>query len=69
MASKMCNMREVYEMEIKPCPFCGGEASLITGPKGKYYIVFCIMANCPVEPCTAKYPTPEEAIQAWNQRV
>ena len=57
------------ENEIKNCKVCGGEASLITGPKGKYYAVMCIMVDCPVSPCTIKYPTPEESIQAWNQEA
>lgn len=55
-------------MEIKNCPFCGGEASLINEPNGSF-VIFCIMAHCPVEPCTPEYVTPEAAIQAWNQRV
>ena len=50
-------------MEIKKCPFCGGEAEI------KYlcfrpYIICC---KCHAQiPCYNNYKT---AIEAWNRRV
>ena len=51
--------------ELKPCPFCGGEASMIKVDyvRGNTY--------CYCTECKAKSPyclTREEAINAWNRR-
>jgi Lar family restriction alleviation protein len=58
------DLSEVRMEEIKPCPFCGGEAWVCrTG------ILFYI--SCKNYECGANYhtkPTRKEAIQAWNQR-
>lgn len=53
--------------ELKPCPFCGGEAVLdrlipITRPL--QYFVYC--KSCAVE--SAGYPNRQLAIKAWNTR-
>jgi hypothetical protein len=52
--------------EIKPCPFCGGEAKLIGEPK-------CYWINCQNSDCLTSsginQKTEEEAIQYWNRRV
>lgn len=48
--------------ELKPCPFCGGEARLI----GHYpYSITC--CNC--RATTVICNTPDDAIDAWNGRV
>ena len=56
--------------KLKPCPFCGGEASIdwgyhLYGPPVTY--------NVECRRCTAKieypYDSEEEAIKAWNRRV
>ena len=50
--------------ELKPCPFCGGEAEFNKWPhKNPYYYIKC-KNNCHEN----AYPTKEEAIQAWNTR-
>lgn len=46
--------------ELKPCPFCGGEAEL-DEYCGKY-VVFCKNASC------SWRKTKAEAIEAWNTR-
>ena len=60
-------------MELKPCPFCGGEAKVC----GFHYSLhgmgdpqdFCVVCNS----CSASsyhYANkPEKAIAAWNRRV
>ena len=49
--------------ELKPCPFCGGEAVVHT--LGTGYIVECL--ECAVS--TACENTKAEAVAAWNRRV
>lgn len=53
--------------ELKPCPFCGSEAKLIS--RGRCNYVTCSNEDecwcgmtCPVD-------TPEEAVQIWNRRT
>ena len=51
-------------MELKPCPFCGGEQ--ITVKKGKY------MWWCKCEKCNAESGVRSkkaDAITVWNRRV
>lgn len=57
--------------ELKPCPFCGGEAKIHTSEefflidKKKFSSVFC--KNCQA---TSRYfNTSKEAIEAWNRRA
>ena len=47
--------------ELKPCPFCGDDANIVTGNTW----VHCM--GCGAE--TDYYDTVEEAIEAWNRRV
>ena len=59
--------------ELKPCPFCGGEAEVFDlqhENAGTYWIVCCkgSSTNCAYEGHFDK-PTREEAISAWNRRV
>lgn len=50
--------------ELKPCPFCGGEAELIDKYEGVFWI---ICKGCLCESGFVK--TKEEAINAWNRRA
>ena len=49
--------------ELKPCPFCGGEAKV--NEFNDVFFVACVV--CQSE--TIWFETPEEAIEAWNRRV
>ena len=56
--------------ELKPCPFCGGDArynriTYHTVIANESHIVFC--AKCGAS--TQKYKTKQEAIAAWNKRA
>lgn len=53
--------------ELKPCPFCGGEAEMLTAESMNGGYLFGIMCN----DCRSRgdvYDTEAEAIEAWNTR-
>ena len=52
--------------ELKPCPFCGGEAK--HRATDGYHYVICSNGDCKVMPATARYDSAEEADFAWNER-
>lgn len=61
------------EIKLKPCPFCGGEAILLTC--SRLYIleqnkgrraVFCVNDDCGA---VMYGSTQREAIDAWNRRT
>jgi Lar family restriction alleviation protein len=57
--------------DLKPCPFCGGKASLFRfkQPDGSItYEVDCENDGCECSACTAMHDTPEEAAAVWNKR-
>ena len=56
--------------ELKPCPFCGGPASVIEiedpDVAGEMlYTVWCEECGCG----TAPADTPDEVIRLWNRRA
>ncbi len=51
--------------KLKPCPFCGGEVSIVESMhKGRYVV------RCPNWKCNATYEPDSlsAAIKAWNRR-
>ena len=56
--------------QLKPCPFCGGEANIqdcgITCPRIR---INCINNGCRVIVCTRNYAMKRTAIKAWNNRI
>ena len=61
--------------ELKPCPFCGGEAKVEKEPFATWDE---FIAHCNNPKCIAfylgyydegLYKTEEQAIEAWNRRV
>jgi Lar family restriction alleviation protein len=55
--------------ELKPCPFCGGEATLwkIRETDGPYYRPYHILCGCGGR--VGWFEEKKEAIDAWNRRV
>ena len=51
-------------MELKPCPFCGGEARLYQSYDG-FWVVQCIGCACG----TLFFKDKEFAIERWNRRT
>lgn len=58
--------------ELKPCPFCGGEAYICKENIPYHptsYAVDCGNDRCDVDPSTDFFEDKEKAIEAWNRRV
>ena len=53
--------------ELKPCPFCGGEAVML-GTEQRWFNPACSNPDCGCE-WTDSYATEAEAIEAWNNRA
>ena len=53
------------QAELKPCPFCGGDACL-SAEKG-LWLVFCLSSKHEVS--TGFFETQAEAVNAWNTRT
>ena len=61
--------------ELKPCPFCGGEARLYPSEAG--FFVGCFNDGCVVNPCSGEFvydgvwdeEQKEAAIKEWNTRA
>lgn len=57
--------------DLKPCPFCGGEAQTTLrniGDSGEdFWSVECFNTECGCDFCL--YHTEAEAIEAWNTRA
>lgn len=49
--------------DLKPCPFCGGEARLVSGPPGCHYVM------CEECYATSDDRGAERSIAAWNRRT
>ncbi|MBR2208098.1 MAG: Lar family restriction alleviation protein [Synergistaceae bacterium] len=57
--------------ELKPCPFCGGEAE-VCADENEEYFVSCTKCTALFGYCTdtwGEYETEAAAIEAWNRRV
>ncbi len=57
--------------ELKPCPFCGGEAHMAeVNVNGRMqYWIECMMVNCKAHPELDQNESPQAAIDAWNNRT
>ncbi len=60
----------IGEIELKPCPFCGGKAVLRTWiysfRGGTNYVVQCNDCNATVP---IWFETAEESVRQWNRRA
>lgn len=64
--------------DMLPCPWCGMRPSLRLSPAGPGWMVNCetdtadddpsVTCVCPMFISTILFPTPEEAVRAWNDR-
>ena len=52
--------------ELKPCPFCGGEAKIAETEIGGFELR---CKDCPCDFGRFWFPTEIEAVEAWNRRT
>lgn len=69
------------DVELKRCPFCGGEAEIVRGDEGGYYVEcqecltvhgakYLLSGSYSIGIVTfGIYNTEQEAIEAWNRRA
>ena len=56
-------------IELKPCPFCGGEAEMYQYRYNfRYHFKARCNNDCQIRPTTLDYSTEEEAAKVWNRR-
>ena len=63
----------IEEIELKPCPFCGGKAEIkkiMDLPRACewLYVVYCHFHDCPAKPSVC-FETLDGAVAAWNRRA
>ena len=56
------------EIELKPCPFCGGEVR-IDAIDIDCFMVGCRNKDCICHVTGAAYDTLWDAVEAWNRRA
>ena len=67
--------KNMQDVKLKPCPFCGGEAELVRTTDNHHAPYVRCKYGVYLKPkCTAnmypwRYKTAEEAIEAWNRRA
>ena len=60
-------------IELKPCPFCGGEAELSEGRFDGKNTSYVMCKRCASQGefffVSPRYASAEKAIEAWNRRM
>ena len=57
----------IIELDLEPCPFCGGSAGRSSDGGCKDFVVFCVECNATVKIWGTG--TQHEADKQWNTRV
>ena len=54
--------------ELKPCPFCGGEAEVRKFTETKYFVQ-CFFVQCKSCLIGSTFTSEQLAVDAWNRRI
>lgn len=57
---------------LKPCPFCGGNPTLVSEnafEDGTVWQIYCSNDDCPVQPATTGSFFQDETLSDWNTRA
>lgn len=61
-----------YTAQLKPCPFCGGAATIKTYPRDRFGLRGCVEVGCENKHCpvlaVVEDDPIEEAVAHWNRR-
>ena len=64
----MADMADMTDIDLKPCPFCGGDAILRHSHFLKYFHEWWV--KCSVcQTCTNLFDKKEHAVNFWQRRV
>lgn len=60
--------------ELKPCPFCGGEATsifgiMIDGKQSEWNVIKCKNPKCRIQPSTDWHKSKSVVVREWNRRA
>ena len=55
--------------ELKPCPFCGGKATIEFGNGINKYWICCNNEKCRIQPLTDAHINKGVVVREWNRRV
>ena len=69
----MPNVRNIKDVELKPCPFCGSSARALYIDDYRYHtaLVGCSKCWCEIEKTLGRYEQSDikDAVKKWNTRV
>ena len=54
-------------LDLKPCPFCGGRVEMVGHNNGSPFVIIC--ENCSLEFGVEKNYLSYQVIEAWNRRA
>ena len=57
------------QTELKPCPFCGGEACVVESVNTQLFRVECTNSGCYCYNTVFLFSDKKRAIEAWNRRA
>ena len=55
--------------KLKPCPFCGGEVSVVYDEGIKKYWICCDNPKCRIQPSTDAHVNKGVITREWNRRI
>ena len=55
--------------ELKPCPFCGGDAKIVYDDNKKWFFITCGNEDCDLIVQGMWHTDLKKAIEEWNRRM